>query len=305
MNEGRFEEACPKLAESYRVDSAGGTLLNLALCYEKQGKTATAWVTFQDARAVARRDGNQKRVDFASRHIDALEVRLSYVTITAGEKAKVPGLEIRLDGRRLDAAVWGTEIPVDPGAHEVAASAPGYAGWTQTVTVVRDAERHRVSVPALQSVRASPAPPGVSAQPAPGRRDEAAAHARSAEAEPEAGPRSASLGYAIGAVGLAGIGAGAFFGWKAMAAWEDRNDGCDATGCDQTGLAAGDDADRYATFSNVGFGVGLVGLGVGTALILLDGDPEERSKTERSCVELRIEPSARSASGGVTLRGAW
>src|SRR5262245_16290948 len=62
---GDYEQACPKFKASYALDPGGGTLLNLADCLEKQGRTASAWSTFKDALVLARRDGRSERVEYA------------------------------------------------------------------------------------------------------------------------------------------------------------------------------------------------------------------------------------------------
>src|SRR6185369_12155545 len=49
MNEKKFAEACPRLERSYKLDPAAGTLLNVAVCHEGLGRTATAWNEFREA----------------------------------------------------------------------------------------------------------------------------------------------------------------------------------------------------------------------------------------------------------------
>ena len=47
MRQNSFKEACPKLEMSQRIEPTVGTLLYLGECYERLGRTASAWVTFK------------------------------------------------------------------------------------------------------------------------------------------------------------------------------------------------------------------------------------------------------------------
>ena len=63
LEQKNYEQACPKLSESYRLDPGTGTLLALALCHEGEGRLATAWGEFAEVAARARREHRPDRED--------------------------------------------------------------------------------------------------------------------------------------------------------------------------------------------------------------------------------------------------
>src|SRR5262249_54770458 len=94
---GRYAEACPKFAESQRLDPGAGTLLNYGDCLEKLGKVASAWGAFREAVMLASRVGDEKRRVEATRRADLLEPRLSRLTIVVPPAGRVKGLEVHRD----------------------------------------------------------------------------------------------------------------------------------------------------------------------------------------------------------------
>ena len=129
MNAGKYAEGCPKLADSQRLDPALDTLMHLALCNEKLGKTATAWSEYVDAAAQAHKSNQGDREKFAQSHAQALESKLQKVII---EMPRPPeGVSIKLDGAALPPGVLGTELPLDPGDRALEVTAPGKKPWKQ------------------------------------------------------------------------------------------------------------------------------------------------------------------------------
>jgi hypothetical protein len=182
MATGNYDAACPKLAESQRLDPATGTLLNLAACHEKQGKLATAWLEYSDALVAARRDGRDDRVDFARQRAAELEPKLSRLTIVLAPDADEPELTLELDGASVGRAVLGAATPVDPGTHVVRVSAPGKKPWHQSIEVGAVADQQSITIPRLEIAPAPEAAPAAAApalapaaavppvtQPSPGR----------------------------------------------------------------------------------------------------------------------------------------
>jgi hypothetical protein len=150
MAAGKFDEACPKFAESQRLDPATGTLLNLAACHERQGKLATAWLEYSDAQMAARRDAREDRVEYARARAHELEPRLSRLTLSLAPGADEPALEIELDGASVGRAVVGAPTPVDPGRHTVRVSAPGKKPWSGSIEI-GPAEQQSLVIPVLEA----------------------------------------------------------------------------------------------------------------------------------------------------------
>src|SRR5262245_5606120 len=73
LADGKTAEACKKFEESQRAEARGATLLDLADCHEKEGKTATAIGDYKAAAAAARKEKRYDREKTARRRIAALE----------------------------------------------------------------------------------------------------------------------------------------------------------------------------------------------------------------------------------------
>src|SRR5262245_45768909 len=97
MTAGSIDEACPKFAESHRRSPRAGTLLNLATCHEKQGKTASAWAEYNEVAALAKRDKRKDREEYASSRAKELEPKLARVTFAVSAK----NATLTLDGKEI------------------------------------------------------------------------------------------------------------------------------------------------------------------------------------------------------------
>jgi hypothetical protein len=186
MAAGKLDQACPKFAESQRLDPATGTLLNLAACHERQGKLATAWLEFSDGLYSARRDGRQDRVDFAAQRIAALEPRVSHLVLTLAPDAEALDLTIELDGASFGRAAIGAPTPVDPGKHFLRATAPGKKPFERLIFVGAEGDKQTLTIPMLEDAPAQPSTTTPLAAPAPGV-------VGAAVGQPDPGPRRDEL----------------------------------------------------------------------------------------------------------------
>jgi hypothetical protein len=268
---GKYADACPKFEASEQLDPGLGTLLNLAECYEKLGKTASAWAEYKEAIPLARAAGSKVRQDLATERAQALESRLSMLTIRAmGGTEDANGLEIRRDGVPVQPAELGSPIPVDPGPHTIEAVAPGKQKWSSTVQLT-DAAKLNVDVPALTPLAAGAAPPTDSTKPVESPPLDQGAHSNSGSTQ-----RTAAI--VVGAVGVVGVGIGAVFGLGASSKWSDAKSKCTAYpyGCSQDALDARDSAKSKASVATVAFIVGGAAIAGAAVLWFTAGPSQEK-----------------------------
>jgi tetratricopeptide (TPR) repeat protein len=150
MGESRYNEACPKLEESQRIDPGWGTLINLADCHEHLGRTASAWSEFLQVASGSRQAGQSERAQAAKARAAALEARLSKLTIAVNALNLPAGFEIKRDQSLVGPAQWGTPVALDPGEHVVEATAPGKRSWRRTIVVGDEGEKNEVYIPPLE-----------------------------------------------------------------------------------------------------------------------------------------------------------
>ncbi len=295
MQEGDFGKACGLLERSQHIDPGIGTLLYLAECYEKSGRTASAWATFREAADAADRTRESGRARTGRDRAARLEPLLSRLSIqVAPEATQIPGITIERSGKPVQAALYNVPVPVDPGDYQITANAPGYEGFSQVVTVGEKAARASVTVPSLKKLESDKALTAIapadalkpSASPEPG--------APPAPSPDSVGKGQRTTAYVLGGVGAAGIVVGSIFGLQAISKNKDAEQHCPrGYKCDDAdGPALAEQARNAARVSTIAFGVGAVAL-VGGAVLFFT------SPRGGGSVAYGISPT------GVVVRGSF
>jgi hypothetical protein len=279
--------ACEKFALSLKFEKRVGTTLNLADCYEKIGRTASAWARFNEAAILAQRSNQVERMEFARAHVAALEPTL--VRMVVAPSRAVEGMVVLRDGVSISPEVYGVSVPVDPGKHVLEARAPLKMPWSREVFLTAEQKQTDVIVPALADDVEAIA------------RARARAEADAAKVRPErfwTGQRI--VGVATAALGVAGVAAGTVFGLDASSKWSDAKALCDGAGCDPAGVSLGKDAASAGNLSTAGFVAGGVLVAAGAFVFLTGG-----AKAPAQKKGLVVSPSVGLRTAGVALGASF
>ena len=151
LKAGKIDEACEKFQQSRDVEAKFGTVLNLADCRERQGRFATAWELFLEAKALAQTQKGARDVAEAERRAKLIAGKRAFLTIAIA--SRVPGLAVTRNGVVVPESTWDQELPIDPGTYAIEANAEGYLPARISVDVAAKGKA-TATVPALERLPA-------------------------------------------------------------------------------------------------------------------------------------------------------
>lgn len=309
MADKKPELACPKFEESQRLDPGIGTLFNLADCWEKIGRTASAWTRFLDVASTARSSGQAERERVARDRASKLEPKLSKLTIQVSTPAT--GQRVAKDGTEIGSAEWGTAVPTDPGDHVVEASAPGKKAWRSTAKVGAAGAKVVVTVPALEDEPVAAPAPIAAANPTPKAPVTEVAQPvleptmnRDRVESSSPGSTQRLLGYVVGGVGVAGLAVGTIFTLQS----KSKNDDALKICVNNPNMCPADQQAQHATLvsqatdaqtiSIIGFVAGGAALATGLILVLT-------APSASTAADLRVLPLVGPGEQGIAFAGRF
>lgn len=264
MQENDYASACPKFAESQRLDPSVGTLLNIALCEEHTGRIAAAWGHFRTV--IDQLPPHDRRMPIAESHLKALDPRVPKLKL-AIQGPRAAEVDVDLDGTVLLAGAFGSELPIEPGRHVIALRGSGVKSSQLELEIAEGEHLERTLevelAPEVPAVVAPLATPVVK----PAAPKAVRPPARSATSAPTHDAQR-SWGYATATVGVAALATSALLGGLALHEQSIVSRHCPENECDAEGLSAGKRGSRLETWANVSFGLGLLGVGGGVYLVL-------------------------------------
>ncbi len=284
MEQGKTGEACRKFAESLALERRGGTLLNLGVCWEKEGHYASALRVLHEARVRALKDGHADRAELADASLQRVEGKLSWLTVRLAPHAAAPDLTIQCDGEDLPSSSWGTLRAVDPGQHTVLAAAAGRPRFEVTVQVGPAGDTQVVEIPA------APAPPPP----------------RESAASPASAPTwIRPVGGVVAGLGAALLVVGAVFGAEAIHEVQESDPLCPGDACTTpAAVKENGDAHTAARISDVAIPTGLALTGAGLYL-LLRRSPQPAASPSAVALLRHLAPDVAPGVTRFSVRGAW
>jgi hypothetical protein len=283
MEQGKYDEALPKLQNAQKIDPGIGTLFNIAVCQQKLGRLGSAYRGYRDVMKLAGASGKKAREEAARAKLDEVKSAAPAFAIVSAEKADVT---VRVDGESIAKDDW-TYYPVDPGSHRVDAVAPEKKPWSTTLAAPAGGTTQRISIPVLEVAK------------------------QTVTVTKETTNSRRTLGFIFGGVGVAGVITATVTGIMLLGDNSTAEEKCpfnpalDKKSCarpdgtvDQDGADAVNRGKTLLPINAIAWGVAAVGLGAGAFFLFTSGKKSEPAKTA-------FVPQIDATSAGGSLVGRF
>lgn len=271
-SEERWGDALAAFAESSALRPHATTSYNIGYCERALGRAVRARKFFalalsQDVSS----NGTELTPELRAASRKYLEeVRAQIAT----PKLVVPAdVTITVDGRPLEAADGGRYLAGTRNA------GPGEKVSVNTFVLEVDAGAHEIVIASSDGrnrVAHEYFPPGTTKEV---RLELPAVAAPGPTTILDPGRSRRTAGYVLGAVGIIGLGVGAYFGFSARSTWSDAKDACPTrTSCSDKAVELSTDARTEANVSTIAFVAGGAAILGGTILLLTAPHATERPR---------------------------
>ena len=260
---------------------------HIARCKENLGRLNEALGGYRLAEYEAERAEKKKPelIGEIKKARESLKARIPKLVIERGDGAAA--IKIELDGVALGPAKVGREVSVDPGPHSVVGVTSAGKRFEQTIEVA-EGETERITLHVPEEMRG-------------GAGDEnsaAGGGAMTSDLSADSANRAASSSafpWVVTGLGVASLAAsGVFFALRSQAE-KELDEGCLGNVCPDTLESTEQRGKTYALLSGVTLGVGIVGVGVGTVLLVTRGKKD--SSADGASVALQLSPNRVGLSG--------
>jgi hypothetical protein len=282
-----YAAALALFREAHQLSQSPNAHLYVARALRELGRLAEAYDEMQqvvrEATAAAEQDAKYAPTrDSAAAELAILEPKVAKVVVAMAESP--PGTTVAINGSELPAERIGTPVAVAPGPVKIVATPPEGEPKSVDLTLAGGETK---TVPIAFSASAAKRTDG---EPA------AAPVAAPTPDEPETeGGELRVVGFVLAGVGVAGMGMFAVTGLMAQSKLDELETDCGAQRCPPERQDDVDQGRTLQTLANVGLGVGIGGIVIGSALIIFGGP----SEVEQSAA---FAPSIEAGPDGAALR---
>ncbi|HMR74497.1 MAG TPA: hypothetical protein PKD61_05285 [Polyangiaceae bacterium] len=283
---GDWAGALSAFQQVSRIKMTPQVRYHIARCKENLGRLNEALGGYRLAEYEAERADDKKAELLAEiqKARESLEARIPKLVILRGEGASA--IKIELDGVALGPAKVGREVSVDPGPHSIAGISSGGKRFEKTVEVA-EGQTERITLDVPEELRRGAG----GSESSTGASTSGVVNGGSVQQATS----SSAFPWVVTGLGVASLAAsGIFFALRGQAE-KELDDGCLGNVCPDTLEATEQRGRTYALLSGVTLGVGIVGVGVGT--VMLVSRNKTASPADTASVALSLSPTRVGLSG--------